>query len=132
MRREEMVLLNDLSISEILAGLFLFHGDRKFPEQAVYRLVEHLDVIAGRFELEHTGGGELASESIWRALSFFEMCGILEVEIPQPGEQFFRPRKEQLDSIKAMLHEEDILPRYEQVLKKLTETFNYVILEGAM
>lgn len=114
--------LDELSSTELLAGFVLFTKAEKFPEQAVYSLCKGLEdthpSLASRFRLKGSPG-RLRSEPLKRILNFLEMGKILEVPQPNPVDQYYKPRKSQLDSLKNELESRGVLPRFEQIFTQL-------------
>jgi hypothetical protein len=128
--------LENLSTTEILMGILVDFGEshqgQKFPEQAVYKLFQSLEQkyhnLQGRYQVRKTHG-RLQSEPLRSTLSFLEMGKILEVMLPNPVDQYYRPRQSQLDSLRKELKERQVLPNHEGTLHRLTESFVRYIQE---
>jgi hypothetical protein len=118
--------LDELSSTELLAGVVLYTGqntEQKFPEQAVYALFKALaeqnPALASRFRLKGSPG-RWRSEPLKRILNFLEMGKILEVPQPNPVDQYYKPRKSQMDSLKNELEFRGVLPRFEPIFAELS------------
>lgn len=118
--------LQSLSTAEILAGILLFVGDKRFSEQAIYRLFAQLEErdapLAGRFRVRGSPGRQ-SSEPLRQALSFFEMGKVLELAPPNPVDQYYRARRTQLQALRTNLQKRRVLPAHEALLKNLAEEF---------
>jgi hypothetical protein len=122
----KMSKYDDLSLGDLLNGLILYNPDQKFSEQQINMFFFDLSKQdPGLKKRLHFKGSmtSLYSESIRRILSFREMGKLLEIPPPNPVQQFYRPRKAQLESLKVDLERRCLLPTYETTLKEIAKEF---------
>src|SRR6266513_777779 len=118
--------LEELSTTELISGLLIYLGPQKFSEQSLYRFLRKLasDVPSLRERLKILGPDDrLWSEPVRRVINYLEMGKILEVAMPNPVDQFFRPRPGQLTSVRHQLEQRGVLPNREETFKELASEF---------
>jgi len=118
--------LDELSTTELISGLLIQLGAQKFSEQSLYRFLRKLEsdfpTLADRLRI--LGPEErLRSDPVRRVLNYLEMGKVLEVAMPNPVDQFFRPRATQLESVRHQLVERGVLPAHEETFKELAGEF---------
>ena len=130
---DETARLEDLSVYELVAGILLQLGARKFPEQALLQLFQGLQSAASA-EKRHFGvkgsPGRLTSEPLQQALSFLEMYKILEVAPPNPVEQYYRLRPGMMTALRDDLTRRGVLPGREAPLTRLASRLSAIITEA--
>ena len=114
---ERLATFRKLSISEIMLGIFLNIGDRRFTEQQLYRFLQAID-CADRFRVRVRSVGGFYSESVRRALSFMEMGMVFEDWM-----ETYKVRNSMRPSIKKELAECGILPKYNAFFQELARLF---------
>ncbi|MBI4663624.1 MAG: hypothetical protein HY735_32890 [Verrucomicrobia bacterium] len=118
--------IEGLTSTELISGLLLYIGSRKFSEQSLYRFLRTLETESPslRERLRIAGPDDrLRSEPVRRIINYLEMGKILEVAMPNPVDQFFRPRSSQLESVRRQLTQRGVLPIHEEVFKELASGF---------
>jgi hypothetical protein len=65
----------------------------------------------------------IRSDPVRRVINYLEMGKIVEVAMPNPVDQHFRPRKSQLESVRHELEQRGVLPANEEALKELASEF---------
>jgi len=118
--------LGELSTTELISGLLVQLGAQKFSEQSLYGFLRNLEAEAPDFgdRLRILGPvGDLRSDPIRRVLRYLEMGKILEVAMPNPVDQHFRPRAKQLESVRRQLTQRGVLPTHEETFKELASEF---------
>jgi hypothetical protein len=118
--------VDDISTTDLISGLLLRFGPKKFSEQSLYRFLRNLASSSSLLNerLRIVGPDDhLASEPVRRIISFLEMGKILEVAMPNPVDQYFRPRASQLESLRSQLSEEGILEKHDNLFRELAAEF---------
>ncbi len=127
-QQETLGGLEELTTSQILYGVLMHMGGRTFSEQAVYRLFENIQRdqphLAKRYRL-FKSHGELASEPLRRILSILEMSQTVEI-----FEQYYRMRRSFVESIHTNLTQHGVLPRHEELLRRLADQFLAILAKG--
>jgi hypothetical protein len=126
--------LIDLSTPEILAGILIYAKGQMFPEQQVYAFFKHLEErtpeLSGRFDVSGAPG-RFRSPALRRILSFFEMGKSLEALMPNPVDQYFRPRRSQVSALERNLARRGHLPGREAVFRALASEFEEYASESS-
>lgn len=117
---------DELSLGDLFNGIILFVGDHKFTEQQLYKFFYDLasedPSLGTRFRFRGIPGN-LKSEPIRRILTFREMGKLVEVAMPNPVDQTYRPRASQLDSLRKDMENTHVLLNYKALLKELADKF---------
>jgi hypothetical protein len=117
---------DELSLGDLLNGIILFITDQKFSEQQLYKFFYSLSredtSLANRLRFKGIPGN-LQSEPLRRILSFREMSKLLELPMPNPVDQVYRPRTSQIGSLKEDMNDTKVLPKFEPLFKKIAGKF---------
>lgn len=111
------ILIEELSITEILAGFLMNLGDYNFNEQTLCNFFALTDDHA-RYGIKKRANGDLYSEPIRDSLTFFEMGQLFE----KWGDVYLAHKQTPVSILKE-LTERGVLPKYESFFKKLTNQF---------
>lgn len=118
--------LDQVAIGDIVNGILLFMGNLKFSDQQLYRFFKRLSVedpsLDQRLDIK-SFQGRLHSDALRRILSFREMGKIIELSMPNPVDQFYRPRTSQMEFVRKDLIANEVLPGHEDSLRRLAEEF---------
>lgn len=118
--------LAKLTTTEMLTGMLLFLGERRFSEQDLYAFLNELAkcdaTLADRF-LILGSPQHRSSKPLRRTLSFLQMGKILDIAPPNPVDQYYSPRASQMGSVQQDLRARGVLPDHEATLKRLADEF---------
>ncbi|MDP2676389.1 MAG: hypothetical protein Q8O83_01765 [bacterium] len=117
----QKILVEELSISEILMGLLMNLGGYSFDEQALYNFFAMTDDRI-RYGIKKRSNGDFYSEAIRDSLTFFEMGQFFE----SWGDMYL-VHKQIPASISKELTERGVLPKYESFFKNLANQFIHTL-----
>jgi hypothetical protein len=128
-----IINIDNLSSTELVSGLLVNVKANKFSDQMLYRFLRKLEsdmpALRERFRIEGSDD-RLRSEPIQKILDFLEMGKILEVAMPNPVHQFYRPRPMQLPALRRQLEARGVLPTHEDAFIELASEFDALISES--